>query len=101
MAQRRAKRRDFGRRGRGDRLKVRFGAKTMSTYTATIRWRRNPSERFTDGQYSRAHSWAFDGGAVVPASSSPGVVRVPFSDPAAVDPEEALVASLSSRSEER
>jgi organic hydroperoxide reductase OsmC/OhrA len=68
----------------------------MSAYTATIRWRRKPDERFTDGKYSRAHKWAFDGGAVVPASSSPSVVRVPFSDPAGVDPEEALVASLSS-----
>jgi organic hydroperoxide reductase OsmC/OhrA len=68
----------------------------MSTYTATIRWRRKPNERFTDGRYSRAHSWAVDGGAVVPASSSPSVVRIPFSDPAGVDPEEALVASLSS-----
>jgi organic hydroperoxide reductase OsmC/OhrA len=68
----------------------------MSTYTATIRWRRKADERFTDGRYSRAHSWTFDGGAVVPASSSPSVVRVPFSDPAGVDPEEALVASLSS-----
>ena len=68
----------------------------MSTYTATIRWRRKPDERFTDGKYSRAHQWAFDGGAVVPASSSPHVVRVPFSDPAGVDPEEALVASLAS-----
>jgi organic hydroperoxide reductase OsmC/OhrA len=34
--------------------------------------------------------------AVVPASSSPHVVRVPLSDPAGVDPEEAFVASLSS-----
>ena len=40
--------------------------------------------------------WRFDGGAEVPASSSPSVVRVPFSDPAGVDPEEALVAALSS-----
>ena len=32
----------------------------------------------------------------MPASSSPSVVRVPFSDPAGVDPEEALVASLAS-----
>jgi organic hydroperoxide reductase OsmC/OhrA len=68
----------------------------MSTYTATIRWRRKPGERFSDGKYSRAHQWAFDGGAVVPASSSPSVVRIPFSDPVGVDPEEALVASLSS-----
>ena len=68
----------------------------MSTYTATISWRRKAGERFTDGRYSRAHKWAFDGGAIVPASSSPSVVRIPFSDPAGVDPEEALVASLSS-----
>ena len=68
----------------------------MSTYTANVSWRRKAGERFTDGKYSRAHRWAFDGGAVVPASSSPSVVRIPFSDPAGVDPEEALVASLSS-----
>lgn len=68
----------------------------MSTYAATIRWSRRPDERFVDGRYSRAHEWAFDGGARVPASSSPQVVRAPFSDPAGVDPEEALVAALSS-----
>ena len=68
----------------------------MSTYTAKVSWRRQAEERFLDGRYHRAHEWAFDGGAVVPASSSPHVVRVPFSDPAGVDPEEALVASLSS-----
>lgn len=67
----------------------------MSTHTAEIRWSRNDS-RFTDNRYSRAHEWRFDGGAVVPGSSSPHVVRVPFSDPAAVDPEEAYVAALSS-----
>lgn len=68
----------------------------MSTYTAKVSWTRKPEETFTDRRYSRAHSWAFDGGAVVPASSSPQVVRIPLSDPAGVDPEEALVASLSS-----
>ena len=68
----------------------------MSTYTATIRWARATAEAFTDGRYSRAHEWAFDGGAVVAASSSPHVVPLPFSDPAGVDPEEAFVASLSS-----
>jgi organic hydroperoxide reductase OsmC/OhrA len=67
----------------------------MSIHTAHIRWERNES-RFTDNRYSRKHAWAFDGGAVVPASSSPHVVRVPFSDPACVDPEEAFVAALSS-----
>ena len=69
----------------------------MSTYTATIRWNRNESgEAFAKGQYSRAHEWAFDGGAVVPAGPSPHIVPAPWSDDAAVDPEEAFVASLAS-----
>ena len=68
----------------------------MSTYTATIRWSRTGDGDFTKGQYSRAHEWAFDGGAVVPASPAPGIVQPPYSDPAGVDPEEAFVASLSS-----
>ena len=37
----------------------------------------------------------FDGGIVVPASSSPEVVPIPMSTAHAVDPEEAFVASLS------
>ena len=64
-------------------------------YQARIRWMRGEAV-FTDGRYSRAHRWHFDGGAEVAASSSPNVVRVPFSDEHAVDPEEALVAALSS-----
>jgi len=68
----------------------------MSIYTAKVSWTRKAEDRFTDGKYSRAHEWAFDGGAVVPASSSPQVVKVPFSDPAGVDPEEGLVAALAS-----
>jgi organic hydroperoxide reductase OsmC/OhrA len=68
----------------------------MSIYTATIRWTRTGDGDFTKGQYSRAHEWAFDGGAVVPASASPHVVPAPWSDAAGVDPEEAFVASLSS-----
>jgi organic hydroperoxide reductase OsmC/OhrA len=64
-------------------------------YSATIHWNRG-TEEFTDNRYSRAHSWRFDGGIEVPASSSPQVVRPPLSLEAAVDPEEALVAALSS-----
>jgi organic hydroperoxide reductase OsmC/OhrA len=67
----------------------------MSEYTATIYWQRLGAV-FTDQKYSRAHEWRFDGGVTVPGSSSPQVVRVPLSDPSAVDPEEAFVASLSS-----
>ena len=68
----------------------------MSNYTATIRWNRKGEGDFTKGQYSRVHEWAFDGGAVVPASPSPHVVPAPWSDEAGVDPEEAFVAALSS-----
>ncbi len=64
-------------------------------YTATVAWARNGAA-FTDNQYSRAHEWRFDGGAVVPGSSAPQSVPLPYSDAAAVDPEEALVAALSS-----
>lgn len=67
----------------------------MSIHAAQIVWEREGSS-FVDNRYSRAHRWCFDGGAVVRASSSPDVVRVPFSDPAGVDPEEAFVAALSS-----
>jgi len=67
----------------------------MAQYFATVRWERH-GETFTDNRYSRAHEWQFDGGVSVPASSSPHVVKVPLSNPAAVDPEEAFVASLSS-----
>jgi len=67
----------------------------MSDYTVTIAWQRGDAA-FTDCKYSRAHTLTFDGGLVVPGSSSPTVVKVPYSDPRAVDPEEAFVASLSS-----
>ncbi len=67
----------------------------MSTYTAVITWERGDAV-FVDRRYSRRHLMHFDGGMVVPGSSSPHVVPVPGSDPAAVDPEEAFVASLSS-----
>jgi organic hydroperoxide reductase OsmC/OhrA len=65
-------------------------------YIATVAWSRRDTEKYVDNRYSRAHEWRFDGGAVVPASSSPNVVPAPLSDPAAVDPEEAFVAALSS-----
>ncbi len=70
----------------------------MSTYTATIRWHRGSDGDFAKGQYGRAHSWAFDGGAVVPASASPHVVPAPWSDAAGVDPEEAFVGESVSSS---
>ena len=64
-------------------------------YTATIRWTRDGAS-FPDNRYSRGHTWEFDGGVTVPASSSPLVVPLPLSREDAVDPEEAFVAALSS-----
>jgi organic hydroperoxide reductase OsmC/OhrA len=67
----------------------------MSSYVATVAWKRG-DQVFTDGRYSRAHVWRFDGGLEVPGSASPHVVKPPLSDPSAVDPEEAFIASLAS-----
>jgi len=67
----------------------------MSEHTATIRWK-DVGPDFSRGQYSRLHTWTFDGGLSVTASPSPSVVPPPWSNPAHIDPEEALVASISS-----
>ena len=67
----------------------------MADYGCNVQWARSGAP-FTDLKYSRAHTWQFDGGAQVRASSSPHSVRVPWSDPTAVDPEEALVAAVAS-----
>ena len=64
-------------------------------YHATVRWTRGGAA-FTDQRYSRGHSWTFDGGITVPASSSPLSVKLPYSVAEAVDPEEAFVAAVAS-----
>jgi organic hydroperoxide reductase OsmC/OhrA len=66
----------------------------VAKHDALVIWRSDGD--FASGRYSRSHQWKFDGGALVPASSSPAVVPVPMSDPEGVDPEEALVASAAS-----
>ncbi|NRG19778.1 OsmC family protein [Rhizobiales bacterium] len=63
-------------------------------YSATVTWRRQGD--FAENSYSRGHAWSFDGGIEVPASASPSVVPLPASVEAAVDPEEAFVAAISS-----
>jgi len=67
----------------------------VSEHHATVIWSRGDAA-FVDNRYNRAHEWRFDGGAVVGAAASPHNVRAPFTDPSRVDPEEALVASVSS-----
>jgi organic hydroperoxide reductase OsmC/OhrA len=68
----------------------------MSTYVAETRWSRaGTGERDFAGRYSRRHVLRFDGGAegrgiVLDPQRSP-----PWSDEAAVDPEEAFIAALS------
>jgi len=67
----------------------------VGTYSATLRWERG-SHEFTDDNYSRGHTWEFDGGITVRASASPQIVPLPNSVAEAVDPEEAFVAAISS-----
>ena len=67
----------------------------MKEFEARVAWQR-AGQAFLDGRYSRAHDWQFDGGLQLRASSSPLSVPLPMSDPAALDPEEALVAAASS-----
>jgi organic hydroperoxide reductase OsmC/OhrA len=67
----------------------------MTPYTAQTLWLRG-EQNFLDNRYSRRHVLRFDGGVEVAGSSSPHVVRVPYSEAAAVDPEEIFVSSLSS-----
>jgi len=61
--------------------------------TADIRW---SGATNAEQSYCRTHEWRFDGGAVVAASAAPWIVPPPISDPTLVDPEEALVAAVSS-----
>lgn len=63
----------------------------MSEHKATVTWSRGDRE-FGYETYSRAHTWRFEGGIEVAASSAPAYLG----DPALVDPEEAFVAAVSS-----
>ena len=65
------------------------------THTAEVIWSRG-DQAFLDKRYSRKHTVKFDGGIEVPASSSPHVVPLPYSEVHAIDPEEALVAAIAS-----
>lgn len=67
----------------------------MAQHSVQILWQRGAQD-FLSNRYSRRHLLRFDGGAEVAGSSSPHVVPLPYSDAAAVDPEEAFVASLAS-----
>ncbi|WP_149195818.1 OsmC family protein [Luteimonas suaedae] len=63
----------------------------MSEHRASIRWTRGDTP-FEYQRYPRDHIWEFDGGQRIAASAAPGYLG----SEQAVDPEEALVAALSS-----
>lgn len=67
----------------------------MSQYFAKIEWQRGTDE-FLRQKYSRGHRWTFDEGVSIAASAAPHAVRAPWHVTAAVDPEEALTAAVSS-----
>jgi organic hydroperoxide reductase OsmC/OhrA len=66
----------------------------MSTYRTTIDWTFS-GEDFLRHRYSREHTITLEGGAVIPGSASPHIVRAPWSRADAMDPEAAFTASLS------
>lgn len=68
----------------------------MAEHHARVHWRLQPGETFLKGQYSRGHTLSFDEGLSVPGSASPHVVGKRWSEARAADPEELLVAALSS-----
>lgn len=63
----------------------------MSKHESKVAWSRGDHE-YTYDTYPRDHAWTFPGGVEVPASAAPDFLG----NPDRVDPEEALVASLSS-----
>ena len=63
----------------------------MSEHKVTLEWKRGTGD-FSYESYNRDHVWVFEGGAQVPASAAPAY----RGNPAHVNPEEALVAALSS-----
>lgn len=67
----------------------------MSDHDAFVTWTVQPDSDFLKGRYSRAHRITFDGGAEILASAAPSVMGR-WADPAGIDPEEMLVAALSS-----
>ncbi|HTK86553.1 MAG TPA: OsmC family protein [Nitrospiraceae bacterium] len=63
----------------------------MSEHKITLEWKRE-SENFSYESYNRDHMLVFEGGTRVPASAAPAY----RGNPAHVNPEEGLVAALSS-----
>ena len=68
----------------------------MATYRATADWKLTATpEDFLKNRYSRGHALVFGSGFEAPGTASPHVIGNKWSVPGALDPEEMLVASLS------
>lgn len=63
----------------------------MTTHQATVSWRRSSND-FKYDSYVRDHEWRFGSGSTVQASAAPEY----HGNPALPNPEEALVAAISS-----
>ncbi len=67
----------------------------MATYRATAEWSLKDGEDFAAGRYSRGHRVIFGSGFEAPGTASPHVVGNRWSVEGAIDPEESLVAAIS------
>ena len=67
----------------------------MSLHRCVTEWALQHDEDFIHGRYSRGHAVTFEGGHVVPGTASPQVVGNKWAEKGAVDPEEMLVAAIS------
>jgi organic hydroperoxide reductase OsmC/OhrA len=68
----------------------------MAVFRATVDWALKDGEDFPNGRYLRGHSVAFEHGPEVRGTATAHVVGNKWAEAGAVDPEQMLVASLSS-----
>jgi organic hydroperoxide reductase OsmC/OhrA len=68
----------------------------MSLHRASVEWGLDENEDFLAGRYSRAHGVDFPGGQHLAGTASTHVVGNRWAAPGAADPEEMLVAAISS-----
>lgn len=66
----------------------------MSEHIANVKWER-VNQVFSDGKYARKHLISFDGGFSIAGAPNP-MIKPPLGALDAADPEELLVAALSS-----
>ncbi|MEZ8127387.1 OsmC family protein [Enterovibrio norvegicus] len=67
----------------------------MTTHSVVVQWKHSGQVDAANNVVSLVHQWTFDGGITVDASPSPFVMPLRSQD-AAIDPEEAFIASIAS-----